>query len=224
MAESAPATNTENDDSKLFVLKSIPEWATEEPETSDKNPSHKTATTSLKEYCDKKRLNPKFDLISSTGGEFVYQAKLGDDIFTAKGSSKKNARNKCSEKMLLALKDQMADEDKIRYLKPYFGDDQIGSIQPKVAESFIDKNPIGELQEYAVALQWLCPTYDVVDETGPAHYKSFVMQCNLNKLTAVGTEYFQFHKLTACKVYWKVAPSVGENFPYVRFLVTSVAH
>ena len=181
-------SNVEPDNAKLFVLNSLPEWAMEDPESNDKNPSHKTATTSLKEYCDKKRLNPKFDLISSSGGEFVYQAKLGDNVFTASGSSKKNARNKCSEKMLLALKDEMTDEDKIRYLKPYFKDELIGSIQPKVAENFVDKNPIGELQEYAVALQWPTPTYDVIDETGPAHNKSFVMQCNLNKLQAVGYE------------------------------------
>ncbi len=181
--------------SKMFVLPSLPDWASEDPENPSgllnpegptATPSHKTATTSLKEFCDKSKLNPKFDLISSAGGKFVYEAKLDSVVFTAEAASKKTARHKCSEMMLLALKDQMSDEDKIRYLKPYFNEDQVGEIQKSVAETFVDKNPIGELQEYAVALQWPAPDYDLIDETGPAHVKSFVMQCTLNKLVSVG--------------------------------------
>ena len=199
--------STATTDGKMFVLPSLPAWVAGDKEDADggssdhfsslttqssTTPSHKTATTSLKEFCDKQKLNPKFDLISSAGGKFVYEAKLDDVVFTSEANSKKNARNKCSELMLLALKDKMSDQDKIRFLKPYFPEDQIGEIQPSVAENFVDKNPIGELQEYAVALQWPCPDYELIDETGPAHVKSFVMQCTLNKLVSVGkslTEY-----------------------------------
>lgn len=135
--------------------------------------SSKNPISALMEYCAKEKIgSPVFNEIASENNSFIVLCKLKDNRTLGHGSSKKSAKNECSEVMCQALNIPLTNDPKPAAAKIY---------EPKATyEAIYDENPtFPEGQNFILKLQE-CVSMNNLKEP---NYKEMIVMNNLFQIT-----------------------------------------
>lgn len=150
----------------------------------------KTAVSILNEMMVKKRIIPAFDLIDTDSvnltTQFTYQVSCDGLIATGSARTKKEAKQESAKEMLekIAIRDAQLKEKALkRPLVPEHSREN--AVENKKLRVAPGQNYIGPLIQLCSKKFVELPLYKI-DETGPAHMKTFSVTCSVSTLTAYG--------------------------------------
>ena len=71
------------------------------------------------------------------------------------------------------------------------------------------KNPISFLQELCLINKWPCPVYDIANEFGPPHSRSYLMKVTLNNASFQPATHSNNKKLSKAQAAFTCLQSLG---------------
>jgi len=166
---------------------------TEEEEDEDEEGSGgpgaaKTPVSLLQELYVRRGITPKYDLVQIEGAvhepTFKYRVTVGEFVATGCGQSKKKAKH-CAAKSIL---DKLIGAQNSGQASP--GQPAIPDLANEILSPYddgIQGNPVGTLQEVCMNRRWPPPTYDLNNEEGLPHERSFTIICIISKFRETGS-------------------------------------
>ncbi|XP_043467958.1 uncharacterized protein LOC122502120 [Leptopilina heterotoma] len=150
----------------------------------------KTPVSILNEMMVKKRIIPAFDLLGTESinltTRFTYQVSCDGLIATGSARTKKEAKQESAKEMLekIATRDAQLKEKALK--RPLVTEQSRENVvEPKKSRVAPGQNFIGPLIQLCSKKFMELPQYKI-DETGPAHMKTFSVTCSVSTLTAYG--------------------------------------
>jgi len=147
----------------------------------------KTPVSLLQELYVRRGMTPKYDLVQIEGAvhepTFKYRVTVGEFVATGCGQSKKKAKHSAAK----AILDRLLGAQNAGIAPP--GQPIIPENVQDVFSPYddgIDGNPVGVLQELCMSRRWPPPTYDLNEEEGLPHERSFIIVCIINKHKEIG--------------------------------------
>jgi len=161
---------------------------TEEEQAQAKAVSNaKTPVSLLQELYVRRGMTPKYDLVQIEGAvhepTFKYRVTVGEFVATGCGQSKKKAKHSAAKSIL----DKLLGAQNAGVAPP--GQPIIPENVQDVFSPYddgIDGNPVGVLQELCMSRRWPPPTYDLNEEEGLPHERSFIIICVIGKHRETG--------------------------------------
>lgn len=143
----------------------------------------KTPVSILQELYVRRGLTPKYDLVQIEGEvhepTFKYRVTIGEFVATGSGQSKKKAKH-CAAKAILEKLIGAQNAGKAGVGQPTIPDLAKEILSPY--DDGIQGNPVGLLQEMCMSRRWPPPTYDLSNEEGLPHERSFTLHCIIGKV------------------------------------------
>lgn len=153
----------------------------------------KTSVSVLHELFMPKGIVPKYDLIQIEGAVhepiFRYRVSVGELMATGSGQSKKKAKHNAARAMLEQLISIQPSNEKILVKVEIPEKIDTDFIQNNETDG-INGNPVGELQEICTNRRLPPPLYEVGEELGAPHERSYVMICTVGNNLRYFTYYF----------------------------------
>eukprot|EP00088_Acartia_fossae_P070624 TRINITY_DN9525_c0_g1_i1.p1 TRINITY_DN9525_c0_g1~~TRINITY_DN9525_c0_g1_i1.p1 ORF type:complete len:363 (+),score=95.44 TRINITY_DN9525_c0_g1_i1:44-1132(+) len=147
----------------------------------------KTPVSLLQELYVRRGMTPKYDLVQIEGAvhepTFKYRVTVGEFVATGCGQSKKKAKHSAAKSIL----DKLVGAQNAGLAPP--GQPVIPENVQDVFSPYddgIDGNPVGVLQELCMSRRWPPPTYDLSEEEGLPHERSFIICCVIGKHRETG--------------------------------------
>jgi len=148
----------------------------------------KTPVSLLQELYVRRGITPKYDLVQIEGAvhepTFKYRVTVGEFVATGCGQSKKKAKH-CAAKSIL---DKLIGAQNSGQAAP--GQPAIPDLANEILSPYDDGvqgNPVGTLQEVCMNRRWPPPTYDLSNEEGLPHERSFTIVCIIGKFRETGS-------------------------------------
>jgi len=143
----------------------------------------KTPVSLLQELYVRRGMTPKYDLVQIEGAvhepTFKYRVTIGEFVATGCGQSKKKAKHSAAKSIL----DKLLGAQNAGLTPP--GQPVIPDLAQEIFSPYddgIEGNPVGILQELCMSRRWPPPTYDLSQEDGLPHERSFSIVCVIGTL------------------------------------------
>ena len=116
---------------------------------------------------------------------FLYRATVGEFVASGQGQSKKKAKHMAARAVL----DQLLGQQAASPASPLAPSQPAPPELPLLPyDDGIPGNPVGRLQELCMSRRWPPPTYEVVNEEGQPHERTFTIACCIGtKAREIGT-------------------------------------